>query len=269
MFINITPNTEGIFMINKQSVDKMTEMLALIKKFGELGDVEVETEASSEYRRRAWVVTKMLSKFTEHAAESDFYFMRSASAHETDKERERLYRIARQEDREFMKVLLEFDDHAVKFAEKSAGNNEKTEGQLVHEIELLTVQVSTATAYLLQLQAAVSEKASKKKIKDVDAFVARDVSVIGAVAKLDTFKVEFSAATAAAAARGLKVKLTKIRTVVTRIGPVEAPVLDVVKKAKKVIEAAEPKSTKKAKPALTVVAKPAAKAKPKVAKKAA
>lgn len=256
-------------MIDKQAIDKMTEMLALIKKYGKLGGAEVETEASSEYRRRAWVITKMLSKLTEHAAESDFYFMRSCSARETDKERERLYRIARQEDRDFMKVLAEFDDRAAKFASESAGSNEKTETQLINEIELVTARLETATAHLGGMQGAAKEKAAKRKIKDVPAFVAKDTSVISAVENLETIKAEFSKANAVAAARGFSVKVTKLRTVVTRTEPIKAPVLKAVKKVKKAIEAAVPKSAKKAKPTLKVVAKPAAKAKPPAAKKAA
>ena len=84
-------------------------------------------------------------------------------------------------------------------------------------------------------------------------------------------KDEFSAANAAAAARGFSVRMTKLRTVVTKMVPVQAPVLEVVKKVKKVkqlVEAAEPKSTKKAKRPLTVVEEPVAKTKPKAPKKA-
>lgn len=168
-------------MIDKQAVEKMTEMLALIKKYGKLGTVEVETDASSEYRRRAWAITKMLSKLTEHAAESDFYFLLSDRPSETDKERHRCYQVARQEDRAFMTVLREFDQCAKQFADEFPGSNEKTDTQLVHEIELLTTKISAATANLEKSQRAATEKAAKKKIKDVPAFVARDASVISAI----------------------------------------------------------------------------------------
>ena len=256
-------------MINKQATDKMTEMVALIKKYGKLGNTDLETEASREYRRRAWVIAKMLSSLSEHAAQSDFYNLLSDQEFRTDKERQRCHMGARQEDRAFMKVLCEFDDLAAKFAAKSAGSNEKTETQLVNEIELLTARLNSATAYLVQAQYAAKQKAAKKKIKDVPAFVARDTSVITAMENLDTVKDEFSAATAGAAARGFKVKLTQVRTVVTRIEPVNAPVLKAVKKVNNVIEATVPKSTKKAKPALKLVVKQEAKAKAKPAKKLA
>lgn len=256
-------------MINKEAVDKMAEMLALIKKYGKLGNVEVETEASSEYRRRAWVITKMLSKFSEHAAESDFYFLLSDQVSRTDKERKRCYDIARQEDREFMKVLCEFDDRAAKFVAESAGSNEKTETQLVSEIEVLTARLNSATTYLLHAQDVAREKAAKKKIKDVSAYVARDTSVTSAVENLETIKAEFSKANAVAAARGFSVKLTKLRTVVTRTEPVKTPVLKAVKKVKNAIDASVPKSTKKANPQLKVAPKAAGKAETRLAKKGA
>jgi hypothetical protein len=256
-------------MIDKQAIDKMTEMLPLIKKYGKLGGAEVETEASREYRRRAWVITKMLSKLTEHAAESDFYNLLSDRVSETDKERQRCYNVARQEDREFMKVLCEFDERAAEFAATSAGRNKKTKTQVVQEIELLAARLETARSHLESTQGTAKEKAAKRKIKDVPAFVARDTSVIRARENLETVKDEFSKANAVAAARGFTVKVTKVRTVVTTIEPVEAPVLKSAKKMKKVVKAPVPQSTKKAKPVLKVVMAPAVKAKSIAAKKAA
>lgn len=232
-------------MIDKQAADKMAEMVALIKKYSKLGNTGVETEASREYRRRAWVISKMLSSLSEHAAESDFYNLLSDRVSETDKERQRCYNIARQEDRAFMTVLCDFDERSKKFADEHAGSNEKTEAQLAREIEMVTARLNSATAYRVQAEDAANEKAAKKKIKDVPAFVARDTSVISAIAGLETIKDEFAAATAAAAARGFKVQLTKVRTVVTKIEPVIAPVLKGVTKVKKVIEATAPKSTTK------------------------
>ena len=248
-------------MINKQAVDKMAEMLALIKKYGRRGDVEVETEASNEYRRRAWVITKMLSKLAEHAAESDFYFLRSSSAHATDKERERFYRSARQEDREFMKVLCEFDERATKFSQEPAGSNEKTETQLVCELELLTAQVKSADAVLQRHQSAAEEKAVRRKIKDVPAFIARDASVADAIQGLKENKDKFAKATAAAAARGFSVKVTKLRTVVTRNESLITPPIKAVRKVDKLISTEIPKSAKKVKPRLKAVAEVVEKAK--------
>ena len=101
------------------------------------------------------------------------------------------------------------------------------------------------------------------------AFVAKDTSVISAVENLETIKGEFSKANAVAAARGFSVKVGKLSTVVTKIEPAKAPVLKPVKKMKKVVQTALPKSTKTAKPALKVVATTPAKAKTAPNKKAA
>lgn len=243
----LLPDAKRTNVIDKQATDKMAEMLTLIRKYGTLGNTEVETEASSEYRRRAWVIAKMLSKLAEHAAESDFYYLLSDRVSDTDKDRQRCYKVARKEDHAFMVVLGDFDERAKEFAVNSAGTNEKTETQLVHEIELLTSEFSSATAQLGYAQDEAKAKASKKKIKDVLAFVAKDATVIAATAMLKSTENEFAKANAAAEKRGFVVKITKVRTLVNKLEPVKAPVESELK----------------------VMAKPTAKAKPTVAKKAA
>jgi hypothetical protein len=78
-------------MIDKQAIDTMTEMLALIAKYAKGAYPTVETAESYANRGRAWSITKMLAKLAEHAAESDFYFLLSKDVHKTDAERKHCY----------------------------------------------------------------------------------------------------------------------------------------------------------------------------------
>ena len=226
------PETKIPHMIDNQATDKMAEMVALINEYSTLGRTEVETEASSEYRRRAWVIANMLSEFAGHAANSDLYNLQSDSAQETDKERQVYFRMARLEDFEFMKVLREFDEQAQIFKDKSAGSNEKTDAQLVQEIEILTGQLNRAKVQIEHAQEASKEKATKKKIKNIPAFVVKDVNVIAATTTLTMVRNQLSSAITAAAERGIEVKFTKFRTVVKKLESVVIPALKAEKKKK-------------------------------------
>jgi hypothetical protein len=203
-------------MINKQAIDTMTQMLALISKYAKGAYPEITTEASSENRRRAWAITKMLARLAEHAAESDFYFLLSDNVNTTDTERQRCHQIARQEDRGFMDELLEFQKRAKQFAHEPVIGNDRTDNDIVRELEHLLQRVQVLQTRQADSPAGAGTKLTTKERKMWEA----DQSLIAE--RLATAKQQLEAAEKLALTRGMVVSLNRFRTVIKRVVPAPA-----------------------------------------------
>lgn len=204
-------------MIDKQAVEAMTEMLALITKYSKGAFPDVETEASSENRRRAWALTKMLSRFAEHAAESDFYFFLSDNVNSTDAERKRCYQIARQEDRGFVQELDKFQTRASEYQAKPVIGKNRTDGDIVREIERLIPDVQMLKKMQADLAEGATAKVSKKERER------REASDVVIEESLRSVKKQLEATEKLALTRGMVVSLNRYRTVIKRVEPTLAP----------------------------------------------
>ena len=237
-------------MINKQAIDTMTQMLSLITKYGKGAYPELETEASHENRRRAWAVTGMLARFAELVAKSDMYFLLADDPYKTDAERERCYQIARQVDRGFMREVSEFQKCAQEFKNEPATNKNRTDDDIVRELECLLQNVQV----LQKLQAHSAEGAAAKVSKKERE--RRDASRAVIEEQLTSLAPHLEALEKLALTRGMVVSLNRYRTVIQRVVPAQtqstkqasaatkskkAPVLKLV--AKKPTPQAKPKTT--------------------------
>lgn len=200
-------------MINKQAIDTMTQMLALISKYSKGAYPEVETAESCENRRRAWAITKMLARLAEHAAESDFYFLLSDIVHKTDAERDRCYQIARQEDDGFMNELENFQTRAKEFASQPVKSNERTDNDIVRELEHLLRDVKMLRKLQADSSLPVSTKLPTKERKLREA----NLSVIAE--QLASLTPKLEAAEKLALTRGMVMSVNRYGTVIKRIEP--------------------------------------------------
>jgi hypothetical protein len=197
-------------MIDKYTIDIMTEMLALISKYSKGAHPKVETAASCENRRRAWSITKMLARLAGHAAESDFYLLLSNNVQRTNADRNRCYQIAAQEQDAFTEELRNFRKRASEFELAPATAKDRTDHDIVRELEHLLPQVQ-----VLQMKAnltvAACEKLSAKERKLMEANPCVDA------VHLARMKSRLEAAEKLALSRGMVVSFNRTRTVIKRV----------------------------------------------------
>jgi hypothetical protein len=198
-------------MIDKQAIAHMTQMLALITKYSKGAFPEIETEASSENRRRAWALTKMLSRFAEHAAESDFYFFLSDNVNSTDAERKRCYEIARQEDRGYIHELHKFQSRAAEYKSNPVVGKDRTDGDIVRELELL-LQDERA---LQKMQVGFAESGAAKLTKKERE--RREASRVVIEENFKSVKQQLEATEKLALERRMVVSLNRYRTVIKSV----------------------------------------------------
>jgi hypothetical protein len=205
-------------MINEQAIDTMTQMMTLITKYAKGAYPEVETEASSENRRRAWAVTCMLARVAEHAAESDMYFLLAEDPRKTDAEREHCYRVARQEDIGFMRQLNEFRKCAEEFKNEPVTGKIRTDNDIVRELERL-LQNGRA---LQKMHEGFAENGAAKVTKKERELRAASRTVI--TENLASVKQQIEATEKLARARGMVVSLGRHRTIIKQVAkPAPAP----------------------------------------------
>ncbi len=204
-------------MINKEAVETMTQMLAVITEYSNGAHPEVETEASCENRRRAWCITKMLAKLAEHAAESDFYVLLSENVHRTDADRHRCHQVARQEDDGFMSVLGEFQARVSEYESDPVTGNDRTDSDIVLELERLLQNVRA----LQKLQEVFADGAGAKVTKKERERCEANLTVIAE--ELAGVKQQLEATEKLALTRGMVVSLNRYRTVIKRVEPALAP----------------------------------------------
>lgn len=199
-------------MIDKQAIDAMTQMLAVIKKHAKGAYPEVETGASREHRRRAWAITALLARFAAHAAESDLYFLFASDPRETDAERAHCRQIARQEDRGFMKELHNFEERVAEYEAKPIrGGRNRTDDDIVRELESLLQSVKG----LKKLQASSALPAGTKlTAKDRKLREAHEAAIKEELASL---KPKLERAEKLALSRGIVVSLGRYGTVIKRV----------------------------------------------------
>ena len=201
-------------MIDKQAIAHMTQMLALITKYSKGAFPEIETEASSENRRRAWALTKILSRFAEHAAESDFYFFLSDNVNNTDAERKRCYQIARQEDRGFIHELHDFNTRASEYESNPVTGKDRTDGDIVRELEIRLHEVK-AFRELHRISLEPSKLTKKEReLRGINQSVIAE--------RLTSAKREIAGLEKLALTRGMVVSLNRFRTVIKRVVPAPA-----------------------------------------------
>lgn len=205
-------------MINKQAIDTMTQMLALITKFAKDAYPEVETEASYVNRQRAWSLTCMLARFAEHAAESDMYFLLADDPRKTDAEREHCYRVARQEDIGFMRELNEFRKCAEEFKNEPATDKNRTDDDIVRELECLLQNVRALQGMHAGFAEIGAVKVTKKERER------REASRTVIAAELASVKQQLEVTENLARARGMVVSLGRHRTIIKQVAkPALAP----------------------------------------------
>lgn len=217
-------------MIDKQAIQTMTQMLTLITKYAKSAYPKVATEASSENRRRAWAITKILAALAEHTAESDFYFLLSDNVNSTDAERLRCYQIARQEDCGFIDQLQKFKKRAKEFESKPATGNARTDNDIVRELERLLQQVQVMQKRHVDSMESTGAKFTKKQRE------ANEANQSEVAERLATLKQQLETAERLALSRGMVVFLNRHRTVIKRVQPVP---LQITKKARTPAKAKE------------------------------
>lgn len=198
-------------MINEQAIDTMTQMLALISKHGKKADTEVETDASREHRRRAWVVTCLLAKFAGHAAKSDLHCLFADDTSETYTARQNYYRAARQEDRDFMRELCAFKKQAEEFENEPVTGDSRTDNDIVLNLELHLQEVEN----LQWMHKNYVEVASKKVPKEHPALL--EAKRNETEEQLANTKQQLDALQKLALSRGMVVSSNRYRTVIKRV----------------------------------------------------
>lgn len=102
-------------MINEEAAKVLLDASKIIYRWAKKGDTaeENETPVSKRAHEAAWRAVAHLIPVLEHAKESDMYWKLAEIAIKTkkrDKEQQRLYAIAKQEDREFMRDKAALDE---------------------------------------------------------------------------------------------------------------------------------------------------------------
>ena len=197
-------------MIDNQAIETMSEMLSLIKKYAKSAYPDVETESSSESRRRAWVLTTMLATLAEHAAESDLQALLADNVHRTYSERQEHAHAANCRDREFMLQLHDFKKRAEEYKNSPITGKQRTDGDVIRELENLYPQRDgfreLRAEYTGRLQLNLPKKEAKRATADLAVFQE----------KLDSIEEKLNATEALASSRGLAVSFNRYRTVIEK-----------------------------------------------------
>ncbi|KQY00163.1 hypothetical protein ASD28_12595 [Massilia sp. Root133] len=197
-------------MIDNQAIETMSEMLSLIKKYAKTAYPDVETESSTESRRRAWVITTMLAKLAEHAAESDLQAVLADNVYRTYSEREGYAHASKCKDREFMLQLHEFKKRAEEYKNSPITGKQRTDGDVIRELENLYPQRDGFHELRAEctgrLQLNLPKKEEKRAMADLAVFQE----------KLDSIEEKLNATEALASSRGLAVSFNRYRTVIEK-----------------------------------------------------
>lgn len=199
-------------MIDNQAIETMSQMLSLIKQYAKSAYPEVETEASSENRRRAWVITNMLAKTAQCVADSDLQLLIADDVHRTYSERDSHVHNAKCSDRGFMLNLHEFKKQAQEYEASPMTNEQRTDGDIIRELEVLYPRREALYARRSDAADRLKIKMSKKDEK----LAAADLANVQT--KLDSVEEKVGAAEALLVSRGITVSFNRYRTVVERVG---------------------------------------------------
>jgi len=203
-------------MIDNQAIETMSQMLSLIKQYAKSAYPDVETESSSESRRRAWVITTMLAKLAEHAAESDLQALLADDVRRTYSEREEHAHTAKCKDREFMLELHEFKKRAEEYGNSPVSGNQRTDRDVIRELESLYPQRD-------RLCALRSEHADRLRLNLPKKEQKRATLDLAAVQEqLDSIEEKLGVTEALASNRGLVVSFNRYRTIIGKVGGREA-----------------------------------------------
>ena len=203
-------------MINKQAIDTMNQMLTLINKYGADASPDVETVASSENRRRAFLITKMLASFAVRVADSDMNYLRFDDVGATNAERRRCHLIARQLDRGFMREVIQFQKLAEEFENTPVCSNDRTDNDIALELECYLHDVKV----LRQLDAKIADVA-RVELTEGEAKLQNEKHSLVAE-KLAIAKMQLEATAELALTRGMVVSMNQRRTVIKRVAPAPA-----------------------------------------------
>jgi hypothetical protein len=207
----LIPKKEKI-MIDNQAIETMSQMLSLIKKYAKTAYPDVETESSSESRRRMWVITTMLARLAEHAAESDLQALLANDVRRTYSEREEHAHAAKCNDREFMLELHEFKKRAAEYGNSLVSGKQRTDGDVIRELESLYPQRDRLCAlrseHADRLRLNLSKKEQKRATEDLAAVQEQ----------LDSIEEKLGATQALASSRELVVSFNRYRTVIEKVG---------------------------------------------------
>lgn len=199
-------------MIDNQAIETMSQMLSLIEQYAKSAYPEIETETSSENRRRAWVITNMLAKAAQCVADSDLQSLVADDVYRTYSERDSHVHNAKCSDREFMLNLHEFKKQAQEYEARPTTNEQRTDGDIIRELEVLYLQRDA-------LYARRSDAADRLKItmsKKDEKLAAADLANVQT--KLDRVEEKVGAAEGLLVSRGITVSFNRYRTVVERVG---------------------------------------------------
>jgi hypothetical protein len=199
-------------MINKNAIETMSQMLALIKKYAKSAYPDVETEASRESRHRAWMITSMLARLAEHAAASDLCYLLAENVSKTNSERQGYLANARYEDGEFMNEVRDFLIAAEDFESRPVKGSKRTDDDIVRKIERDLKSRESLQSMRLDMANQAKAKKSKREAAEV-ATVTLEDRLAEVEARLETSRN-------LALERGLVVSLNKYRTVIKRVGAV-------------------------------------------------
>lgn len=198
-------------MIDKQAIEAMSEMLSMIKKFAKNAYPEIETEASEENRRRAWVLTSQLAELAELAAESDMHSLMADNVNRTYSEREQQGFSAKRTNREFMLKLHEFKKTAEEYNNQPVTGKDRTDGDIVRSLEILRPQRDALRARRSDFADKLRLTLPKKESKETGAQLAFVEE------KLRDVEEKLAAAETLAASRSIVVSFNRYRTVFERV----------------------------------------------------
>jgi len=198
-------------MLDNQAIEAMEQMLSLIKQYAKNAYPDVQTEASEESRQRAWIITRLLSRLAEHAADSDLEALLADSFQRTYSEREKCTHAAQQSDRAFMLVLHEFKEKVAAFENSPVKGDERTDGCIVRCLENLRPLREALCARRADFAGRLGIKLSKKEAKEQAAHLASVDNM------LQDVEEKLAAAETAAASRGIAVSLSRYRTVIEKV----------------------------------------------------
>lgn len=199
-------------MIDNQAIETMSQMLSLIEQYAKSAYPDVETEASSENRRRAWVITNMLAKAAQCVADSDLQSLVADDVHRTYSERDSHVHNAKCSDREFMLNLHEFKKKAQEYEARPTTNEQRTDGDIIRELEVLYPQRDA----LYARRSDAADRLKIKMLKKDEKLAAADLANVQT--KLDSVEEKVGAAEAFLVSRGITVSFNRYRTVVERVG---------------------------------------------------
>jgi hypothetical protein len=196
-------------MINTNAIETMSQMLALIKKYAKSAYPDVETEASSESRRRTWMITGMLARLAEHAAASDLHYALAENVRKTNSERLEHLANARNEDVNVMNEVRDFLIAAEDFQSRPVKGDKRTDDDIVREIERTIDTRERLQSMRLDMANQAKAKKSKREAAEVATVTLED--------RLTEVEARLEATQKLALERGLVVSMNKYRTVIKRI----------------------------------------------------